>query len=58
VGAYKLIFCGRSLVVRGWDYSPRRNTSSAKQSRGQRSGLSSRTTHKTIILVRISIKRE
>ena len=58
MGAYELIFRGRSLMMRGWDYSPRINTSLAKQSRGKMSDVSSRTTHQTIILIRISIKKE
>ena len=55
---YKLVSCERSLVVKGWECSPRRDTSSAKQGRGQRPDLSSRTTYQTVILIRISIKRE
>ena len=30
--AYRLMVCGRSLVIRSWKYCPRRSTSSAKQS--------------------------
>ena len=55
---HKLVGYGRSLIIKDRDCSPRRNTSLAKQSRDQRSDLLSRTTHQTIILVRISTKRE
>ena len=55
---YKLVGCERILVIKGWECSPRIDTSSAKQGRGQRPDLSSRTMHQTVILIRISIKRE
>ena len=42
---YKLVSYGRSLVTKDRDCSPRRNTSSVKHSKGQRSNLLSRTTH-------------
>ena len=49
---------GRILVIKVWESSLRRNASSAKRNRGQMFDLPSRTTHRTILLVRISIKRE
>ena len=55
---YKLVGCERILVVKGWECSPRIDTSLTKQGRGQRPNLSSRTMHQTVILIRISIKRE
>ena len=42
---YKLVGCEKSLAVQGWECSPSRDTSSAKQGNGQRPNLSSRTTH-------------
>ena len=55
---YKLVGCEKSLAVKGWECSPSKDTSSAKQGKGQRPDLSSRTMHQTVILIRISIRRE
>ena len=55
---YKSVSYGRILVIEVWENSPRRNVSPTKQSRGQRFNMPSRTTRRTILLVRISIKKE
>ena len=41
--AYRLMVCGRSLVIKNWKCYSMRSTFSTKQSRGQRSNPSSRT---------------
>ena len=58
IKTYKSVSCGRILVTKVWESSPRRNVLVAKQSRDQKFNLPSGTTHQTILLVRISIKRE
>jgi len=55
---YKLVGYGRILAMKVWEGSPRRKVSLAKQSRGQRFDLPSRATLRTILLVRINIRRE
>ena len=54
--AYRLVGYGRSLVTGSMIHCSRRNTSSTKQSRGQRSDHPLRTRQQAIILGRINTR--